>query len=314
MDLRDYREMPDEGLFEKIERRVRLRRWTRLGGVVAAVVVLAAGAVWLLSQGVDESKSRKVEKSKSQRVEEYLPLNTKHMTPSSDPQLLAMQSSGEVREVSDAASQRVVAPASTVKPTIEDSKSQRVEKSKSQKALNTQHLTLNTYHLPLNTQNLPLTTKHLPLNTKHLTPSSDFAPAVLPPATVKSENVTFDDFVVETMEDDTAIVATAKDGGTAPVQPHYDNVLWAPNIIMPMADAEENRVFKVKSTSAVSNFRMVVYSRDGRPVFSSNDINQGWDARRDGSLVPQGTYVWIARFRDSAGSIRQEKGTVTVVR
>ena len=116
------------------------------------------------------------------------------------------------------------------------------------------------------------------------------------------------------MEDDTAIVATAKDGGAAPVQPHYDNVLWAPNIIMPMADAEENRVFKVKSTSAVSNFRMVVYSRDGRPVFSSNDIDQGWDARRDGSLVPQGTYVWIARFRDSAGSIRQEKGTVTVVR
>ena len=53
MDLRDYREMPDEGLFEKIERRVRLRRWTRLGGVVAAVVVLAAGAVWLLPQGVE---------------------------------------------------------------------------------------------------------------------------------------------------------------------------------------------------------------------------------------------------------------------
>ena len=92
----------------------------------------------------------------------------------------------------------------------------------------------------------------------------------------------------------------AKFGGIEPEPYHEDNLLWAPNIIVPSGDKEENRVFKVKSTSAVSNFRMVVYSRDGRPVFSSNDIDQGWDARRDGSLVPQGTYVWIARFRDSA--------------
>ena len=49
MDLRDYREMPNEGLFEKIERRVRLRRLVRVGGVAAAAAVVTVAAVWLLT-------------------------------------------------------------------------------------------------------------------------------------------------------------------------------------------------------------------------------------------------------------------------
>ena len=48
MDWRDYREMPDDGLFEKIERRVRLRRWARIGGVTAAVVAVAVAVPLML--------------------------------------------------------------------------------------------------------------------------------------------------------------------------------------------------------------------------------------------------------------------------
>ena len=45
MDLRDYQEMPDQGLFEKIQRRLLLRRvawWTGIVVAVAAVVTVVA--------------------------------------------------------------------------------------------------------------------------------------------------------------------------------------------------------------------------------------------------------------------------------
>ena len=254
MDLRDYREMPDEGLFEKIERRVRLRRWTRLGGVVAAVVVLATGAVWLLPQGVEPEVG-------GQRSE--LKVGSRTGSRKSELKVRSRRS-----EVGDSQYQGVKEPeVGSQRSEVGDSKTQSLTDSQTQGV-----------------------------------EESDAG----------SRRSEVGDSKSRSLED--SKTQGAKDGGAAPVQPHYDNVLWAPNIIMPLADAEENRVFRVKSTSAVSNFRMVVYSRDGRPVFSTNDIDQGWDARRDGSPVPQGTYVWIARFRDSAGSMRQEKGTVTVVR
>ena len=49
MNLKEYKVQPDEGLYEKIEKRLVRRRWMRIGGefvalcVVGVVVVLAAG-------------------------------------------------------------------------------------------------------------------------------------------------------------------------------------------------------------------------------------------------------------------------------
>lgn len=52
MDLKDYREQPDNGLFEKIERRLRHRRLMRRAGVAAGVVaVVAVVAVTLWPAG-----------------------------------------------------------------------------------------------------------------------------------------------------------------------------------------------------------------------------------------------------------------------
>lgn len=42
MDLKDYREQPDNGLFENILRRMRRRRLMRMGGAAVGVVAVAA--------------------------------------------------------------------------------------------------------------------------------------------------------------------------------------------------------------------------------------------------------------------------------
>ena len=310
MDLRDYREMPDEGLFEKIERRVRLRRWTRLGGVVAAVVVLAAGAVWLLPQGVEpevggQRSELKVGSRTGSRKSELKVRSRRSEVGDSQSQGVKEQEVGSRKsEVGDSKTQSLTDSQSQgVKEQEVGSRRSEVGDSKTQSLTDSQSQGVKEQEVGSRRSEVGDS------KTQSLTDSQTQGVEEPDAGSRRSE---VGDSKSRSLED--SKTQGAKDGGAAPVQPHYDNVLWAPNIIMPMADAEENRVFRVKSTSAVSNFRMVVYSRDGRPVFSTNDIDQGWDARRDGSPVPQGTYVWIARFRDSAGSMRQEKGTVTVVR
>ena len=113
---------------------------------------------------------------------------------------------------------------------------------------------------------------------------------------------------------ETAAKSDTKFGGQEPEPYHEDNLLWAPNVIAPADDKVENRVFKVIATSDLQDFRMHIYNRGGRLVYSTSDINAAWDATAGGSMVPQGAYVWVATFRDSDGVSRREAGTVTVVR
>lgn len=279
MDLREFRATPDEGLFEKIERRVRLRRRMRIGAAALAVAAVAVAIPFSVDLG---GRRAEVGPHASGITEVG--------------QVIATQTSeGEAQSPhSGTRHQEVGVQGSTLQPAT------------------AKGMTSDYIKTDLNPQASDFNRSYLRAQTPDLMQPQ---PA-LPPATVRHKEPLLEDLILEndgiTSSGDTS--AAAKDGGAAPVTPHYDNVLWAPNIIAPFAEEEENRVFKVKSTSEVSDFHMAVFNRGGRQVFSSNDINQGWDARRDGALVPQGTYVWIARFRDSSGTVRQEKGTVTIVR
>lgn len=153
----------------------------------------------------------------------------------------------------------------------------------------------------------------------HVPPLASHVPAampVLPESQVAPVQTDVDALIVDD-QPSAAGVATAtepKSDPSAPVRPHEDNVLWAPNAIAPDYDDEAVREFRLVATSDVSDFRLVIMNRGGRQVYSSGDIGQGWDGTCDGMRVPQGAYVWVARFRDTDGHQRQERGTVTVIR
>ena len=89
-----------------------------------------------------------------------------------------------------------------------------------------------------------------------------------------------------------------------------DTLLWAPNIILPNDDREENRVFFVKVFDAVTDFHLQIFNRRGMKVYSTEDVSFSWTADH----APQGGYVWIATFRGSDGRPHRENGTVVVVR
>lgn len=280
MDLKEYRAMPDDGLFEKIERRLLRRRLLRWGGMVAGVAVVAVAAVWMLHNG---------NKADDPTFEGATALETHQEHAMSDLR-------NETAEVRYEASDMKPATASV----------------NAECGMRNAELTEASSNANPQTQSSALHTLRSPLAT--LTGSEN---PTLPAATIQHEELPVTDLIPdEPKEEGRVAEATpqAKSGESVPETPHYDNILWAPNMLVPTADDAENRVFKVRATSIISNFQLIVYNRGGRQVFATNDINQGWDAKHNGTLVPQGTYVWVARFRDTDGVLRQEKGSVTVVR
>lgn len=112
----------------------------------------------------------------------------------------------------------------------------------------------------------------------------------------------------------TPVLPASKSDEPAPEPYHEDNLIWAPNIITPGSDIEENRVFSIKASSELSQFVIHIYNRRGQRIFSSTDQAFKWDATYNGAAVQQGAFVWVASFRDSDGKARTETGTVVVVR
>lgn len=103
----------------------------------------------------------------------------------------------------------------------------------------------------------------------------------------------------------------------APKSPTQELAIWIPNAFSP--DDPENdvvRTFKVlpNNGSNILSFEMYIYSRTGRQIYHSRDINQGWDGTANGQRQPMGTYVYIIELYDAVKGLQQQKGTVTLVR
>ena len=76
-----------------------------------------------------------------------------------------------------------------------------------------------------------------------------------------------------------------------------------------------NDVFKPSSTfMRADGYLLQIYDRSGLLVYSTKDIDEGWDATSKGEPVPMGTYVYIIFCTFSDGTNDVFKGTVTVLK
>lgn len=66
--------------------------------------------------------------------------------------------------------------------------------------------------------------------------------------------------------------------------------------------------------SNISAYNLIVYNRNGYQVFESKDLHKGWDGYlRDGSLAPQGVYIWKASGKYNDGTPFSKAGDVTFI-
>lgn len=73
--------------------------------------------------------------------------------------------------------------------------------------------------------------------------------------------------------------------------PEFDIRVQVPNaLVYQGVNAEFKPLFL--TPNLIEKYSMEIFSRNGQQVFSTQDVNVGWDGTADGKILPQGVYVY----------------------
>jgi gliding motility-associated-like protein len=95
-----------------------------------------------------------------------------------------------------------------------------------------------------------------------------------------------------------------------------DFALFVPNAFSPNGDGK-NEIFKAEG-EGITDFKMYIFDRWGNSVFTTIDINVGWDGRMNNrigvDILQHDVYVWKIELKNVSHQGKTYTGTVTLVR
>jgi gliding motility-associated-like protein len=91
---------------------------------------------------------------------------------------------------------------------------------------------------------------------------------------------------------------------------HY---LWAPNAIYVYDPDPRISQFRVYIDNPVE-FELQIYNRWGECIYTANNQEKAWNGTHKGEIVPQGSYVWVAKYRYAGkrNEVITDKGTFSL--
>ncbi len=81
----------------------------------------------------------------------------------------------------------------------------------------------------------------------------------------------------------------------------------------PNDPASKNSVFFPGVINQVLDYHLYIYNRWGELIFSSDEVNYGWDGYIKGTLAKQGVYIWKVKGKYTNGKNFVEAGDVTLL-
>ena len=97
------------------------------------------------------------------------------------------------------------------------------------------------------------------------------------------------------------------------IEPDFS--FYAPNAFTPNGDGRNDEFLVFGEGIDHTTFEMFVFDRWGNLIFSSKDMNRGWDGTRNNGPISQiDTYVWEVRFKDLTGNPHTYLGHVNLIR
>ena len=87
--------------------------------------------------------------------------------------------------------------------------------------------------------------------------------------------------------------------------------LFIPNAFTP--NEPTNNTFKPAFTN-LKSYEMNIFNRNGVLLFTSKDINRGWNGYYNGRLCDFGAYVYVIKFENLEGVSNLQRGSVTLIR
>ena len=89
--------------------------------------------------------------------------------------------------------------------------------------------------------------------------------------------------------------------------------ILVPSGFTPNGDGKNDVIRPVLLGISKLNF-FSIYNRWGQLVFTTSEVNKGWDGNFGGTAQPSGTYVYQAQGVDYLGNSVFRKGTVVLIR
>ncbi len=93
----------------------------------------------------------------------------------------------------------------------------------------------------------------------------------------------------------------------------YKSPISVPSAFTPNGDGKNDK-FRLMGVTFQTLTEFRVYNRWGQEVFSTQDINDGWDGTYNGKLMDMGAYNYIIRVGYPDGAAETFKGDVTLIR
>ena len=116
----------------------------------------------------------------------------------------------------------------------------------------------------------------------------------------------------------TLIVTTnegCSDSITLEIEVTPDVIFYVPNTFTPDNDEHNQTWSFVIEGIDVMNFNLEIYNRWGEMIWKSRDIKAEWDGSYAGGIVPEGTYIWKASFKEKNNDGKKMySGYVNVIR
>jgi len=113
------------------------------------------------------------------------------------------------------------------------------------------------------------------------------------------------------------VKADANDPGLGQAVSNEITLIKEPHLFYPKAFTPNgdnlNDIFKVFGEFVVS-FELKIFNRWGELLFTTNDLESGWDGRFKGTMQPEGTYTFVANLTDLAGRTFKRSGSVVLLR
>ncbi|MBX2958916.1 MAG: gliding motility-associated C-terminal domain-containing protein [Flavobacteriales bacterium] len=92
----------------------------------------------------------------------------------------------------------------------------------------------------------------------------------------------------------------------------FKGILYIPNAFTPNGDGD-NDIFYAHGIN-IKEFEMMIFDRWGEKLFTSDDLDKGWDGSYNGNLAQTETYVWKIIYKDVLNNREELIGTVTLLR
>ncbi len=91
------------------------------------------------------------------------------------------------------------------------------------------------------------------------------------------------------------------------------SAVYVPTGFTPNNDGR-NDILKPMYIGIKSLSYFTIYSRWGQKIFSTDNLNKGWDGTFGGEVLPMDSFVWVLKAADLIGKVYTLHGVVTLVR